>query len=257
MAKRKIALVTGASRGIGRGIAISVAEAGYDVVVNYVRSEAAAEAVARSVLKMGRRTLTIRADISNRDERNRMVDDVLEQFGRIDLLVNNAGMAPTVREDILVASEKSFDEMINVNLKGPYFLTQRVANLMIAQVKKRTSVTPIIVNISSVSSYTSSTTRGDYCAAKAGVSMMTRLFADRLSEFGIQVFEVCPGIVDTDMTEIVHDKYEKIIHDRVPLKRWGRPEDVGKAVAAIVLGYFPYSTGEVINVDGGFHLYRL
>jgi len=257
MAKHKVALITGASRGIGRGIALAVAEVGYDVVVNYLRNKTAAQAVARSILKLGRETLAIQADISNRDERNRMVDDILEQFGRIDLLVNNAGVGPTKREDILIASEESFDKMINVNLKGPYFLTQRVANIMIEQAKKRKTAAHIIVNISSISSYTSSVSRGDYCMAKAGVSMMTKLFADRLSEFGIQVFEVCPGIIETDMTEAVRDKYEKIIPERIPMKRWGKPEDIGKAIAAISTGYFPFSTGEVINVDGGFHLHRL
>jgi NAD(P)-dependent dehydrogenase (short-subunit alcohol dehydrogenase family) len=257
MARKRIALVTGSSRGIGRGIALAVARVGYNVAINYRSNKRAAQSVAKAVLQLGRQTITIQADVSVKDERDRMVDDVLEQYGRIDLLVNNAGLAPPKREDILAAGEEVFDKMIEVNLKGPYFLTQRVANIMIRQVREKRSTRPTIVNISSISAYTSSVMRGGYCVAKSGLRMMTKLFADRLAEYGIQVFEVCPGIIETDMTEMVRDKYDNIIPERVPMNRWGKPADVGRAVAAIASGFFTFSTGEVINVDGGFHMHRL
>jgi 3-oxoacyl-[acyl-carrier protein] reductase len=183
---------------------------------------------------------------------------VKQRFGRIDVLVNNAGVAPNVREDMLQSSEQSFDRLIAINLKGPFFLTQQVAQWMVAERQHLPGIAPLIINIGSVSAYTSSSTRADYCISKAGVSMMTQLYADRLAEFGIPVFEIRPGIVETDMTSAVKEKYDRLIHEGLtPIRRWGQPGDVGKAVAAIVEGYFPFSTGEVINVDGGFHLRRL
>ena len=179
----------------------------------------------------------------------------LDAFGRIDLLVNNAGVAPTKRADILTrdADETSFDRLININLKGPYFLTQLVANQMVQQASGR------IVNITSVSAYAASVNRGDYCIAKAGLSMMTKLWATRLAEFGINVYEIRPGVIETDMTGPVKAKYDELIFqkDLTPIRRWGKPEDVAKAVVAIATDLLPFSTGEVIDVDGGFHLRRL
>ena len=183
-----------------------------------------------------------------------------ETYGRIDLLVNNAGVAPHQRADILEADEASFDRLIAINVKGPYFLTQRVARWMIEQQRSASASVPSaappkIVTISSISAYTASTNRGDYCLAKAALSMLTPLFAARLAEHGIHVYEIRPGIIATDMTQAVTAKYDALIANGLtPIRRWGTPEDVGRAVAAIARGAFPFSTGEVINVDGGFHL---
>lgn len=254
----KVAVVTGGSRGIGRGIVLALAAEGWDVVVNYNRSREAADEVVRSVQAMGRTALAVQADIAVREDRERFVNTVLEALGHIDLLVNNAGVAPEVRADILEATEESFDRLIRINLKGPYFLTQRVAKHMIEYVRRQPSARPKIVNIGSLSAYTSSTSRGDYCISKAGVGMMTKLYADRLAEYGILVYEVRPGIIATDMTAAVKEKYDALFAQGItPIRRWGTPEDVAKAVVALAEGALPYSTGEVINVDGGFHLRRL
>ena len=172
--------------------------------------------------------------------------------------MNNAGVAPEVRADILEATEESFDRVIAINLRGPYFLTQRVAKHMIEYVQKHPDAQPKIINIGSNSAYTSSTSRGDYCISKAGIGMMTKLYADRLAEYGILVYEIRPGIIATDMTAVVKEKYDRLFAEGItPIRRWGTPEDVAKAVVALAEGALPYSTGEVINVDGGFHLHRL
>lgn len=258
MERSRVAVVTGGSRGIGRGIALGLARAGFDVVVNYNRSSQAAEEVAAKVRELGRKALAIQADVSVRADRERFVDAVLEQFGHIDVLVNNAGVAPEVRADILEATEESFDRVIAINLRGPYFLTQRVAKHMIEYVQKHPDAQPKIINIGSNSAYTSSTSRGDYCISKAGIGMMTKLYADRLAEYGILVYEIRPGIIATDMTAVVKEKYDRLFAEGItPIRRWGTPEDVAKAVVALAEGALPYSTGEVINVDGGFHLHRL
>jgi NAD(P)-dependent dehydrogenase (short-subunit alcohol dehydrogenase family) len=244
------ALVTGASRGIGRGIALALAAAGHDVVVNYARNAAAAEEVVKQIEEYGVRGRPVQADISLAADRRRLVDEA----GPIDLLVNNAGVAPDVRADLLDATEESFDRVIGINLKGPYFLTQLVAQQMIA-----TGVPGKIITISSVSAYAPSTNRGDYCLAKAGLAMMTKLYAARLAEHGITVYEIRPGIIATDMTGPVKAKYDRLIHEDgiTPIRRWGQPEDVGKAVVAIAQGLLPFSTGQVIDVDGGFHIRTL
>ncbi len=257
---RPVSIVTGAGRGIGRGIAIELAKLGHAVVINYAGNATAAEECLQSVRAAGGEGITVQADVASAKDRARLVAETLAAFGRIDLLVNNAGVAPNVRADILDAGEESFDRLININLKGPYFLTQAVANQMIEQVKSGATPFgfPQIVTITSISAYTASVNRGDYCVAKAGLAMMTSLFAARLAEFGIKVFEVRPGVIATDMTEGVKEKYDKMIEQGVwPIRRWGLPEDVGRAVAAIARGDFPFSTGEVINVDGGFHLRTL
>jgi 3-oxoacyl-[acyl-carrier protein] reductase len=258
MHPNRVALVTGASRGIGKGIALALAECHLDLVVNYSSHQEAAEAVKNEASRHGIQAEVCQADISHRGDRLKLLDLVKQRFGRIDVLVNNAGVAPNVREDMLQSSEQSFDRLIAINLKGPFFLTQQVAQWMVAERQHLPGIAPLIINIGSVSAYTSSSTRADYCISKAGVSMMTQLYADRLAEFGIPVFEIRPGIVETDMTSAVKEKYDRLIHEGLtPIRRWGQPGDVGKAVAAIVEGYFPFSTGEVINVDGGFHLRRL
>lgn len=253
-----VALVTGASRGIGRGIALALAECGHDLVVNYARNQEAAEAVCNAARAMGRRAEACAASVAERRDRHALVDFALQTFGRIDLLVNNAGMAPRERRDLLEATEESFDEVVGTNLKGPYFLTQRVANEMIRLQREGILTTARIVFVTSISAYASSPNRGEYCVSKAGLSMAAALYAHRLAESGILVFEVRPGIIATDMTRPVKEKYDRLIADGLlPQRRWGMPEDVGRAVAAIARGDLDYSTGQVIEVGGGFGLRRL
>ena len=255
----KTALVTGASRGIGRGIAVELARAGCRIAINYAgNAEAAAEAL-KLVRAAGGDGLTVQADISVAADRARLVAETVKAFGRIDLLVNNAGVAPAVRADLLEAGEESFDRLYAVNLKGPYFLTQLVARQMLQQAPDAEKFRGRIVSITSISAYTASINRGDYCMVKAGLAMMTKLFADRLGGEGINVYEIRPGIVASDMTSGVKAKYDKLILEQgiTPLRRWGQPEDVGRAVRAIAEDRFPFSTGAVFDVDGGFHLHRL
>lgn len=261
MSSRPVSLVTGAGRGIGRGIAIELAKLGHAVVINYAGNAAAADECLQAVRDAGGEGITVRADVAVAEDRARLLDETLAAYGRIDLLVNNAGVAPSVRADLLEAGEESFDRLIAINLKGPYFLTQAVARQMIEQVRGGVVSEfglPRIVSITSVSAYTASVNRGDYCVAKAGLAMMTKLFAARLAEHGINVYEVRPGVIATDMTAGVREKYDAMIRQGAwPIRRWGEPDDVGRAVAAIARGDLPYSTGEVINVDGGFHLRML
>jgi len=261
MNDRPVSLVTGAGRGIGRGVAVELAKLGHAVVVNYAGNANAAEECLRLVREAGGDGITARADVSVSADRERLVQETLEAYGRIDLLVNNAGVAPSVRADLLEAGEESFDRMIAVNLKGPYFLTQIVARQMIEQAQRgdvKAFGLPRIVTITSVSAYAASVNRGDYCVAKAGLAMMTALYAARLAEYGVNVYELRPGVIATDMTEGVKEKYDRMIEQGAwPIRRWGQPEDIGRAVAAIARGDFPYSTGEVINIDGGFHLRTL
>ncbi len=257
----KSVLVTGASRGIGRGIAIELAKAGHRIAINYAGNvEAAAEALAL-VKAAGGDGFIVQGDVAVAADRERMVAETVKQFGRIDLLVNNAGVAPKVRADLLDAGEESFDRLYNINLKGPYFLTQLVAKQMLAQAPDAEGFRGRIVNITSISVYTASINRGDYCMVKAGLAMMTKLFADRLANDGINVYEIRPGVIATDMTGAVKEKYDKlIIEDErgiTPIRRWGKPEDIGRAVSAIADDRFPFSTGAVFDVDGGFHLQRL
>lgn len=255
--QRPVAIVTGASRGIGRGIVTALAREGFDCVVNYARNAAAAAEVGREVESAGGKSLLVQADVSVATDRQKLVAETVARFGRVDLLVNNAGVAPDVRADILEAGEESFDRLINVNLKGPYFLTQLVAKQMIGQ--PTGGMPPKVVTVSSISAYTASVNRGDYCVAKAGLSMMTQLYAARLAEYGINVYEIRPGVIETDMTGPVKAKYDKMILEEglTPIRRWGKPDDIARAVVAVAKGLFPFSTGEVLNVDGGFHMRRL
>ncbi len=252
-----VALVTGGSRGIGRGICLELSRHGYAVAINYAASEAAAQEAQRQIESLAHdsqgKVLLCRADVAVAGDRDRMVDEVLARWGRIDVLVNNAGITSVGRRDLLEATEESWDRVLAVNLKGPYFLTQRVAREMLRLLPNVTN--PAIVNISSLSAYAVSTNRGDYCISKAGLGMLTQLFALRLAEHGIRVFEVRPGVIDTDMTAAARDRYTQLIAGGLtPIRRWGTPEDVGKAVAALVTGAIPFSTGDVLNVDGGFHI---
>jgi len=259
MSNKRVAVVTGSSRGIGRGIALSLATNGWQIVVNYHSNRAAAEETQNAVESAGGSALLVQADIARRSDLDHLVDVALAEFGCIDLLVNNAGVGPRQRVDMLQVTETSYNEVMDINLKGPFFLTQRVANEMIVLKEKGLIYDPKIINISSISAYTSSPARAEYCLSKAGMSMMTKLWADRLAEYGINVYEIRPGIIATDLTSVVKDKYDRLIFEEglTPIRRWGMPEDVGKAVLAIAEGLFPFSTGEVINVDGGFHLHRL
>jgi NAD(P)-dependent dehydrogenase (short-subunit alcohol dehydrogenase family) len=258
---KPVALVTGSSRGIGRGIALALAKSGtHDLVVNYAGNlDAASECRSLCLEASGGkiRVEICKADVSSAEDRAALLETVRSVFGRLDVLVNNAGVAPSVRADLLEAGEESFDRLIAINLKGPYFLTQAAAKWMI----ECPPVDPFpkaVVNITSISAYTASVNRGDYCVAKAGLAMMTKLFAVRLAGYGIGVFEVRPGVIATDMTGPVKEKYDALFAGGMtPISRWGMPDDIGRAVAAVAGGAFPYSTGEVINVDGGFHLHWL
>jgi NAD(P)-dependent dehydrogenase (short-subunit alcohol dehydrogenase family) len=258
MEERPAALVTGASRGIGRGSAVALGRLGWSVVINYCQNAEAAVETQRLLEEAGGRGVIVQADVADRDDREKLVQATLSACGRIDLLVNNAGVAPTQRLDLLEATEESYDRVLDINLKGPYFLTQRVARVMIELLRAGTISRPKIINVGSVSAYASSPARGEYCLSKAAMGMMTALFADRLAEYGINVYEVRPGIIATDMTGPVQEKYDQLIADGLtPIRRWGQPEDVAQAVVAIAQDLLPFSTGEVINVDGGFHLRRL
>ncbi len=261
-----VALITGASRGIGRGIALKLGQLGCDLIINYAGNLAAAQQTAVAARALGIsadqniQADVFKADISVAKDRAAMIDYVRSRFGRLDLLVNNAGIAPEVRADILGASEESFDRLMAVNAKGPYFLTQLAARFMVERVTAPdfSGPRPKIITINSVSAYAATVTRGDYCMSKSALAMLTPLYAARLAEFGINVYEIRPGIIATDMTAGVQEKYNELIKQGLtPIKRWGAPEDVARAVAAIMQDLLPFSTGEVINVDGGFHLRRL
>ena len=253
-----VALVTGASRGIGRAIALELAGAGYEIVVNYVARQDAADETAALITEQGREALLAQADISSSDDRESLLESIREKFGRIDVLVNNAALAPRERVDLLESSEEHYDRTLDVNLKGPFFLTQSVAGWMVEERQADPGRKLYIVNISSLSEYTSSVLRGDYCLAKAGLGMLTSLFADRLGEHNIPVNEIRPGIIATDMTAGAKEKYDKLFAEGLtPFRRWGQPEDVARAVRALVGGDFDFATGSAIDLDGGFHLHRL
>jgi len=258
-----VALVTGAGQGIGRGIALQLAADGFLAVINDVVADPANTAsgayeVKATIESRGGRAHVIRADIADAVGRAGMIEEIAERFGRLDLLVNNAGVAPRERKDILEAGEESYDRVMAINLRGPYFLTQLAARRMIAWKRAGVAPAPRIVFITSVSAYTSSPSRGEYCISKAGLSMAVKLYADRLAEFGIPVIEIRPGIIETPMTAVVKGKYDKMIADGLlPTKRWGRPEDVAKVVSAVARGDLDYSTGQAIEVGGGFGLRRL
>ena len=257
-AQGKVALVTGGSRGIGLGIARCLSHEGWSLAICGQRPEDAVRETVADLAGRGVDVLYVQADVAQRDDRARLVEAVRGHFGRLDALVNNAGRAPRVRADILEATEESFEELIRVNLQGPYFLTQAVANWMIEQRSVDPGFAGVIVNVSSISAVVASVNRGDYCIAKAGVSMATQLWAVRLAEHGISVFEIRPGIIATDMTAGVRERYDRLIARGLLLQpRWGQPEDVGRAVAMLLRGDLPYSTGQVITVDGGLLVGRL
>ncbi len=256
----KNVLVTGGARGIGAGIVESLAQDGWNVAFSgrAEESDVIRDGVAGLREQFGIEARYYRSDVSVAEDRARLVDAVLDDFGSLNALVNNAGVAPLQRADILEATEESYDRVMNINLKGPYFLTQRVANYMVGEKKKNPKFQAAIVNICSVSATVASVSRGEYCLSKAGVAMATLLWATRLAEFGIDVFEVRPGIIKSDMTAAVTEKYDRLIADGLTLqRRWGTPNDVGRAVAMLLRGDLPYSTGQSINVGGGMEIGRL
>lgn len=255
---KNTAFVTGGSRGIGFGIAQSLAADGWRLAINGMRAESDVQEPLATLRKSSPEVIYVRGDVSSAADRAACLDQIRSAFGQLNLLVNNAGIAPRVRADVLEATEQSFDEMINVNLKGPYFLTQAVANWMVEQRRADAAFDGCIVNISSISAEVASINRGDYCLARAGTSMATKLWAVRLAEFGIRVYEIRPGVIATDMTSGVKEKYDHMIAEGLTLEpRWGKPEDIGRAVAALARGEFPYATGQVVNIDGGMMIGRL
>jgi NAD(P)-dependent dehydrogenase (short-subunit alcohol dehydrogenase family) len=255
----RVALVTGGSRGIGRGIAAELAGLGLSVVINYRTDRGAAEDACREAEERGApRAVAVQADVAALDQCQALTDAVLNDFRRLDILVNNAGVAPAARLDLLETTAESWDRVLGVNLRGPFFLTQAVARSMIERIRAGTIADPTIVFITSVSSRFVSVNRADYCISKAGLSMAVQLFAARLAEDGINVYEVRPGIIATDMTGPVQADYDRRINAGLtPIRRWGQSQDVGRAVAALASGALRFSTGEVINVDGGLHILRL
>jgi 3-oxoacyl-[acyl-carrier protein] reductase len=256
--EKRVALVTGGSRGIGLGIAEALADSGFDLAINGVRDESDVTAALDALRRRGANLAYCQGNVAKAADRQVIVDAVRQRFGRLDVLVNNAGVAPNVRADILDASEESFDRLIGINLKGPYFLTQQVARWMIDQRKADADFHGVVINISSVSATEASINRGDYCISKAGVAMATQLWAHRLAEFGIPVFEIRPGLIRTDMSAPVAEKYDRMIANGLLVEsRWGMPEDVGRAVAMLARGEITYGTGNVLNIDGGMTLRRL
>jgi 3-oxoacyl-[acyl-carrier protein] reductase len=258
MKRRPVACVTGGSRGIGYGIAEQLADAGFDLAINGVRPEDAVREALDALRDRGSDVLYCPGDIASREARTDMMEAIKRHFGRLNVLVNNAGVAPKERRDILEATEESFEYVLSTNLQGAYFLTQAAANWMIAQRTEQADFRGCIINVSSISATVASVNRGEYCVAKAGLSMATQLFAARLGEHDIPVYEVRPGVIKTDMTSGVTDKYDTLIANGLTVqKRWGLPYDVGRAVASLAKGDFPYSTGQVILVDGGLTIPRL
>lgn len=254
----KTALITGGSRGIGFGIAKCLAKEGFDLAINGMRDESDITRALEELRTYGVKVIYCQGDISSSASRKSMIEKVKNEYGQLNVLINNAGVAPKERNDILEATEDSFDYVVGTNLKGTYFLTQLAANWMVTQKQADTDFTGSIITVSSISATVASVNRGEYCIAKAGLSMVTQLFAARMGEYQIPVYEIRPGVIATDMTSGVTEKYDKLIGEGLTVQnRWGMPEDIGKATAALARGDFPYSTGQVIMVDGGLTLSRL
>lgn len=252
------AIVTGSSRGIGRAIAIELAKAGHSVVINYASSQTAALEVVNEVVALGSDAVAVQADVAQAADRERLIQAALQRWGRLDVLVNNAGITSPGRRDLLEATEDSWDQVFATNLKGPFFLAQQAARAMIAGVERGEVPYGTIINVSSISAYAVSTNRVDYCIAKSAMQMMTWQLATRLADHAIRVYEVCPGVIASDMTAPVKEKYDRLIDEGLsPIRRWGEPDDVARAVTMLASGALPFSTGERINVDGGFHIRRL
>ena len=255
---KKVALITGGTRGIGLGISRALAAEGYDLALNGLREVTEVQEVLDALAGTGSEVIYCRGNLADQKDRSSIFKQVVDHFGRVNLLVNNAGMAPRERKDVLDTDEESFREVLDVNLHGPFFLTQQVAKQMVKEKLSNPDFNACIVNISSVSATLASVNRGEYCISKAGMSMMSQLFAVRLGEYDIPVFEIRPGVIRTDMTAGVSEKYDQLIAEGLTLqRRWGISEDVGRAVASLARGELAYSTGQVIQVDGGMTMGRL
>lgn len=256
--EKSVALVTGGSRGIGLGIAEELAKAGFNLAINGMRPAEDVEPILRKLEEYGAEVIYTRGNVALSDDHDTILKTILEKWGRINVLVNNAGIAPPKRMDILEATPDIYDIVMETNLKGPYFLTQLVARHMVEQKKSEPGMPCCIINVSSISATVASVNRGEYCISKSGIAMATQLWAVRLGEFDIPVYEIRPGIIKTDMTAGVQEKYDRMIAEGLCLqKRWGTPSDVGRVAAAMATGYLPYSTGQVVMVDGGMTLQRL
>lgn len=254
----KVALITGGSRGIGLGIARSLADTGCHLAINGMRSEESIGSTLAELRQIGVDVLYCRGNVGEANDRERIIRQTLDHFGQLNILVNNAGVAPSERSDVLEMSEDSYDRVMGINLKGAFFLSQAAAKAMIRTKESHPGFQACIINISSISATIASINRGEYCISKAGMTMVTKLLATRLGEVDIQVYEIRPGVIKTDMTEVVQQKYDHLIEKGLTITpRWGYPEDVGKVAAALVQGDFPYSTGQVIMVDGGLTIPRL
>jgi NAD(P)-dependent dehydrogenase (short-subunit alcohol dehydrogenase family) len=253
-----VAFITGGSRGIGLGISEHLAKKGFDLAINGMRNADSVADVIDHLKSYGVDVIYCQGNVASREDRAAMLSQIKNHYGRLDVLVNNAGVAPKVRNDVLATTEESYDYVLDTNLKANYFLTQSVANWMIQQKEKYADFQGSIINISSISATVASVNRGEYCVSKAGIAMNTQLFAARLGEYGINVYEVRPGVIKTDMTATVTEKYDNLIENGLTVqKRWGYPDDIGRAVAALAIGDFPYSTGSVFMIDGGLTIPRL
>ncbi len=256
--QKRVALVTGGSRGIGFGIAKELASAGFQVVINGRKPADEITASLEELKELGGNPIYIQADIADLDQQVKLLDEINQKAGRLDVLVNNAGVSVATRSDLLDATPESYDRVMQINLRGPYFLTQKVAKWMIEQKEENQEYQAAIVNISSVSAAFASPNRGEYCLSKAGVAMATQLWATRLGEFGIPVFEVRPGVIRTDMTAGVKDKYDELFADGLTIEsRWGESEDIGRVVKVLASGEITYATGAIIPIDGGLSVNRL
>lgn len=254
----KTALITGGSRGIGFGIALELAKARFNLVINGVRKQEFVQPILDGLKMFGIKVIYAQGDVSKKEDREQIFQKVIAEFGNLNVLVNNAGIAPKERKDILEATEESFETVLDINLKGPYFLTQLFANHMVEKKKEDSGFECCIINVSSVSASVASVNRGEYCISKAGIAMATKLWAARLGEFEIPVYEIQPGIIKTDMTSGVTEKYDRLFEQGLSIqKRWGLPEDIGKVAAAMATGMLPYCTGQVVLVDGGMTVQRL
>ncbi len=258
MTNSPVALVTGGSRGIGRAISLHLARDGHRVVINYRADHDAAAGILAEIQAGGGHAVLVQADVAQGPDRDRLVSTVLGRYGRIDVLVNNAGIAPAVRRDVLEMSEASYDKVLAVNLKAPLFLTQSVSRVMMAQHETDPLFRGTIINISSIRAFAPNPNAAEYSISKAGLSMVTRLFAARLAAHGIHAYEVRPGLIETDMAREVKPHYDRrIAAGAVPIARWGRPEEVARAVTMLAHGHLGFSTGDAIHVDGGVHIRRL
>jgi 3-oxoacyl-[acyl-carrier protein] reductase len=254
----KIAFITGGTRGIGFGVALALGKAGFDLAVNGMRNEGEVTDALEELRNLGVNVAYFQGNVAVREDRQAMLDKILSQFGSVNVLVNNAGIAPRERADILLAKEEIWDEVMEINLKGPYFLTQLFANYFVDKKLENPLFEASIINISSISAFVASVNRGEYCISKAGIAMATKLWATRLGEYDIPVYEIQPGIIKTDMTSGVVEKYDKLFQEGISLqRRWGLPDDVGKVAAMLAQGNMPYATGQAIKVDGGLHIQRL